>query len=239
MSTWSLKKLLHALAEDIGTQLARSRELIGHSVAKGDASEGLWLQLLQNYLPRRYEVRRAHVVDSHGQFSDQIDIVVHDRHYSPFVFTYGGCDVIPAESVYAVFEVKQSLDAASITYAHEKIASVRRLHRTSLPIPSAGGMQPAKTLHHIIGGALALESSWAPPFGKPLRTLLNGATNDQQLDFICVAGAATLERAADGTLTTDIADGAGARFLLALIARLQEIATVPMIDVRAYAAWLK
>jgi hypothetical protein len=238
-SSWSLPKLLHALDADIGTQLARSRELIGHPVEKGDASEALWLDLLQKYLPRRYEARRAHVVDSRGEFSDQIDIVLHDRQYSPFVFSYQDSEVVPAESVYAVFEVKQALDTANIAYAHKKIASVRRLHRTSLPIPSAGGLQPAKTPHRILGGALALESTWNPPFGQPLATALSDANNDQQLDFVCVAGVGTVERAPDGTLTPDPSPGAGARFLLALIARLQEIATVPMIDVRAYAAWLK
>jgi hypothetical protein len=88
MTTWSLHKLLHALADDIETDLARSRELLAHPTEKGDESERVWLGLLRKYLPKRYEVRRAYVVDSNGVFSEQIDIVVHDRQYSPFVFCY-------------------------------------------------------------------------------------------------------------------------------------------------------
>ena len=237
--TWSLQKLLHALDADIATQLARSRELLGHPVDKGDASEALWLELLGKYLPQRYQVRRAHVVDSTGQFSDQIDVVIHDRQYSPFVFTYQESEVVPAESVYATFEVKQTLDAANVAYAREKIESVRRLHRTSLPIPSASGLQPAKPLHHILGGLLSLASTWNPPLGEPLKNAVTSAIPNQQIDLICVAGTGTLERLADGTIAIDLTPGAGARFLLTLIARLQEIATVPMIDVRAYAASLK
>jgi hypothetical protein len=57
---------------------------------------------------------------------------------------------------------KQTIDAAQVDYAAKKIASVRALHRTSLPIPSAGGMQPAKKPCHIIGGLLTFESDWKP-----------------------------------------------------------------------------
>src|SRR3546814_17119907 len=72
------------------------------------------------------------VVDSRGVFSQQIAVIIHDRQYSPFVFTFKGTDVVPAESVYAVFEAKQELTADYIRYAGEKAAYVRRLHRTSL-----------------------------------------------------------------------------------------------------------
>jgi hypothetical protein len=67
--------------------------------------------LLDTYLPKRYQVATAHVVDSEGNFSDQIDVVVFDRQYSPFIFSYQGQTIIPAESVYGVFEAKQTLNA--------------------------------------------------------------------------------------------------------------------------------
>lgn len=238
MTRWSLQKLLHALDADIGTQLEMSRELLGHPVDKGDASEALWLELLQQYLPKRYEARRAHVVDSRGQFSDQIDIVIHDRQYSPFVFLFQDSEVVPAESVYAVFEVKQTADAGNIDYAHKKIASVRKLYRTSLPIPTASGTIAPKPLHHILGGALTLATDWTPPFGDPFHKAIASGAADAKIDLLCIAGVGTFERQADGVTVTHLAPGAGARFLLNLIARLQDIATVPMIDVRAYAAWL-
>lgn len=117
-----------------------------HPGTKGDASESVWLELLTAYLPQRYQAAKAHVVDSRGVFSDQIDVVVFDRQYSPFIFKYQEETIIPAESVYAVFEAKQSINASQVSYAHKKVASVRRLHRTSLPIPHAGGTYPAKPL---------------------------------------------------------------------------------------------
>ena len=146
MTAWSLPQLLAGLHDDIEQRLATARKSFGHPGTKGDASERVWLQLLQTYLPGRYQAETAHVVDSRGAFSDQIDVVVFDRQYSPFIFNFEGQIIIPAESVYAAFEAKQAINAAQVEYAQGKVASVRRLHRTSLPIPHAGGTYDPKPL---------------------------------------------------------------------------------------------
>ena len=97
MSEWSLSQLLSGLHDDIQQKLATVRRSFGHPGTKGDASEAVWLELLQTYLPKRYSAASAHVVDSLGTFSDQIDVVVFDRQYSPFIFSYQGQTIIPAE----------------------------------------------------------------------------------------------------------------------------------------------
>ncbi len=51
MSNWSLPHILAGLHDDIERQLMTARETIAHPVAKGDASEHVWLELLQKYLP--------------------------------------------------------------------------------------------------------------------------------------------------------------------------------------------
>lgn len=142
MADWSLEQLLASLHDDIQQKLSLVRRSIHHPGSKGDASEEVWLELLQTYLPKRYEAAKAHVVDSKGQFSEQIDVVVFDRQYSPFIFTFKGQKIIPAESVYAVFEAKQTINVGLVNYAQDKVASVRRLHRTSLPIPTPAGPIP-------------------------------------------------------------------------------------------------
>jgi hypothetical protein len=142
MSEWSLAVLLASLHEDIQQRLSTVRKSFNHPGTKGDASEAVWIDLLEKYLPKRYQAATAHIVDSLGNFSQQIDVVVFDRQYSPFIFNYEGQTIIPAESVYAVFEAKQTANAQLVAYAQEKVASVRRLHRTSLPIPYAKGVYP-------------------------------------------------------------------------------------------------
>lgn len=89
--------------------------------------------------------------------------------------------IIPAESVYAVFEAKQAINAYEVDYAQKKVVSVRRLYRTSLPIPHAGGLYPPKPLPAILGGLLAFESDWSPAVGEPLAKALNNCDPDSVL----------------------------------------------------------
>ncbi|QPQ88807.1 hypothetical protein I6H08_37630 (plasmid) [Burkholderia gladioli] len=239
MTDWSLSTLLGNLHKDIQSRLSIARMSFGHPGTKGDATEGVWLELLEKYLPARYQAIKAHVVDSNGKFSQQMDVVVFDRQYSPFIFRFGDEVIIPAESVYAVFEAKQSANAAMVKYAQEKIASVRALHRTSLPIPHAGGVYPAKQLFPILGGLLTLESEWSPALGPSFEKALQEDTADGRLDIGCVAahGHFFLDRGAtDYSFVTE--NKPATAFLFKLIAMLQFSGTVPMIDIEAYASWL-
>lgn len=237
MSEWSLSQLLSSLHEDIEHRLAAVRKSLAHPVTKGDVSEGVWIKLFETYLPKRYEAAKAHVVDSMGNFSDQIDVVIFDRQYSPFIFTYDSATIIPAESVYAVFEAKQTADASLVAYAQQKVASVRRLHRTSLPIPYAKGVYPAKPLIPILGGLLTFESEWKPPLGASLERALAQDLDDGLLDIGCVASHGHFEFSSGAHLVAPGSKPATA-FLFKLISMLQFSGTVPMIDVDAYAKWL-
>lgn len=238
MNNWSLSKILAGLHDDIEQRLKTARQAFGHPGTKGDASERVWLELLGTYLPKRYRAEKAHVVDSNGAFSDQIDVVVFDQQYSPFIFNYQGQIVIPAESVYAAFEAKQSINAEEVEYAQKKVASVRRLHRTSLEIPHAGGKYPAKTPQHILGGLLTFESDWNPPLGGPLTDALGRCTTEDRLDLGCVAAHGIFGCDTEGCFAIMPQGKPATAFLFELIARLQSSATVPMIDIRAYARWL-
>lgn len=239
MAEWSLPTLLASLHDDIQQRLSIVRKTLNHPGTKGDASEKVWLDLLETYLPKRYQAAKAHVVDSKGTFSQQIDVVVFDRQYSPFIFTYEGEKVIPAESVYAVFEAKQTANASLVEYAQQKVASVRRLHRTSLPIPYAKGVYPAKPLIPILGGLLTLESEWSPALGPSLEKALTADVGEGRLDIGCVAshGHFYFDEKVSKHLLVDENKPATA-FLFKLISQLQFSGTVPMIDVEAYAQWL-
>jgi hypothetical protein len=238
MSTWSLQTLLSTLHDDIERRLAHARTTLQHPGVKGDASENIWRELLSTYLPKRYAVATAHVVDSKGTFSEQIDVVIFDRQYSPFVFSFEGQLVIPAESVYAVFEAKQALNGDLLKYARDKAASVRQLHRTSMPVPHVGGTSAPKQPSRILGGILALDSDWSPALGQPFETALNAGDDLRKLDIGCCASHGAFWSSDQGGYEILRGGKPATAFLLELIARLQTMATVPMMDVRAYAAWL-
>lgn len=239
MTKWSLDKLLESLHDDIHQRLEISRKAFAHSVAKGDATEAVWLELLKKYLPERYQAERAFVVDSKGVFSQQIDVVIFDRQYSPFIFKYQEQNIVPAESVYAVFEAKQSVNLEQVKYAQEKIESVRQLYKTSLPIPHAGGTYPPKPPIPIYGGILAFESDWTPPMGQPLIDALNSTDANSRLDIGCIAAHGYFSYDSF-TTTYDFITGnkPATAFLFKLISQLQFSGTVPMIDVLAYSKWL-
>lgn len=239
MTEWSLSKLLAGMHDDIQQRLSIARTALAHPGTKGDASEKIWLELLQKYLPQRYQADSAHVVDSKGKFSDQIDVVVFDRQYSPFIFDFEGKKIVPAESVYAVFEAKQTIDAGLVEYAQKKVASVRALHRTSLPIPHAGGTYPAKPPIYVLGGILTFESEWKPALGESLKKALNTGDEASRLNLGCIAAHGIFSYQ-DSTKSYEIIpeNRPATSLLFELISRLQNSATVPMIDVKAYAAWL-
>lgn len=238
MTNWDLTTLLEGLHDDIHQRLEMARKTMGDMVAKGDTSETIWLKLFQQYLPKRYQAEKAFVVDSNGNFSQQMDIVIFDRQYSPFIFKYEEKVIIPAESVYAVFEAKQTVNKGFIEYAQEKVGSVRKLHRTSLPIPYAGGTYPAKPPINIIGGILCFESDWNPAMGVPLKNVLE--TNMGSLDCGCVAAHGHFfydkdQKEYEYQNTRKHATN----FLFKLISQLQFSGTVPMIDIMAYSKWIK
>ncbi|MCZ8023330.1 MAG: hypothetical protein O9294_16320 [Cytophagales bacterium] len=155
----NLSDLFEGLQKQMVAQLNTNREIIKHPTSKGDSLENVWIEWLRKYLPNRYCVDKAIIIDSLGNLSHQIDVVIFDQQYTPFVFTQNGIHYIPAEGVYAVFEVKPDLkgmvDALTyIEYAGKKIGSVRALKRTSTNIIDRGKMHEPRPLTKIIGGIL-------------------------------------------------------------------------------------
>lgn len=104
MNHVDLSALFRGMQGQMQSQLSTNREFIYHPGSKGDALENAWIEWLQNYLPNRYSVDKAIVIDYHGNTSDQIDIVIYDNWFTPFIFNQNGFKYIPAEGVYAVLK---------------------------------------------------------------------------------------------------------------------------------------
>jgi len=211
---------------------------IGHPTTKGDASEENWRAMLSEYLPKRYQVEKGFLVDSDGSISDQIDIVIFDRQYSPFLFNQDGCKYMPAESAYAVFEVRPELNAQNVAYAGDKIASVRKLNRTSVAITYAGGKYEPRTPIPIIGGILTLDSTWNPVIGESLNRALSVLSADAQLEIGCVLKHASFQANYKKGKLFSIEESKNDTclmfFFIRLLSLLQNVGTVPAIDLSQY-----
>jgi hypothetical protein len=238
-----LRQIFLGLQSQMISKLSTGRTNISHPGTKGDATELGWIKMLNTYLPKRYQVDKAFVLDANGQISEQIDIVIFDRQYSPFLFNQDGAIYIPAESVYAVIEVKQDLSKKVIEYAGSKAASVRRLKRTSAPIPHAGGIFPPKQHCEIIAGVLTLRSAWTPALGTKFEAAIAGLSENQKIDLGCALQSGAFEVTYKGDVKPRI-ERSGKKdslifFFLRLLSRLQQIGTTPALDISEYATSLR
>lgn len=238
-----LTDVVAGLQQALEGSLRGSRAVLTHPGARGEAAEDDWIRVLKGHLPQRYQADRAFVIDSLGQRSDQIDIVVYDRQYSPLLFNQSSQIFVPAESVYAVLEVKQNLSREHVLYAGEKAASVRRLHRTSSNIKHAGGVFEPAPVPRIIAGLLAYQSDWSPAFGDPLRNALAETHSDGRLDLGCALVDGTFEvgygPGGEAQLTSSMGGHSLVQFFLRLLRLLQRMGSAPAIDYAAYLARLE
>lgn len=201
-------------------------DVVTHPGEKGCASENDWRSFLRTHLPSRYAADSAFVVDIDGNQSEQIDVVIYDRHFTPLLLDQSGVRFVLAESVYAIFEVKQVLDKSHMAYASQKAASVRALRRTSGAFNDGGETRAAKKAGPIIAGVLTSRTLWKPPFGKPFSAALaSGGVGVLDLGIALQQGA--FERSAGGVLRTVSADASLMFLVFALMRRLLEVGTVP------------
>ena len=231
-TAWMREAFVDVQAE-LGLKLRRASQSISHAGTQGSVNEDHWTDIFRAYLPKRYEVATGFVIDSKGGRSQQVDVVVFDKHFTPTLLDQQNHRYIPAEAVYAVFESKPHIDKSYLEYAGNKAASVRRLHRTSVVISHAGGTFKPKLLFPIVAGILAPRSSWADGLGETFRKHLP-TLPDEQIDCGCA-----LENGAfdsfDGACRIVSHEAALIFFLFRLLSKLQSVGTVSAIDWAAYA----
>lgn len=245
LETFDLHDAYAAKEHELAARLGLGGALTDHGSIVGAGTEHGWYGYLTGFLPKRYGVASGKVVDCKQQQSEQVDLIVYDAFYSPLLFTVGGSTFVPAESVYAVFEVKQTLDKEHLDAAAQKAKSVRRLHRTSALIPNQFGKEIRKNLDDlpILAGILASASDWKVPYNEVLSTHLGAQDVQEAIDFGCALGAGAFDTkrasVAEGRAILDVSvsvpDRTLSYFTMRLLHRLQQLGTVGAIDYEAYA----
>lgn len=245
LEKFDLDNAYAAKEKELAARFSLGGELTTHGSIVGTGTEHGWYGYLRGFLPQRYGVATGKVVDSRQQQSEQVDLIVYDAFYSPMLFTVADATFVPAESVYAVFEVKQTLDKEHVAAASQKAKSVRRLQRTSALIPNQFGTEIRKNLDDlpILAGILASGSEWKVPFDDVLTKHLAEQDPNEALDFGCALGAGafdtTREPVPNGRGLLDVSvsvpDRTLSYFTMRLLHRLQQLGTVGAIDYEAYA----
>jgi hypothetical protein len=234
-NTGFLKQAFATEQECLVAQLRSSRR-ITHAGDRGEVNEQHFIDFLRKYLPDRYTVDKAIVLDCEGSVSDSIDVVVYDRQYTPALLDNDKHRYVAAEAVYAVFECKPTIDRGYLEYAAEKAASVRKLKRTSVEIHHAGGVIAAKKLFGIVAGILAIDVAWKDGFGKAFRKIHQKLPLAGRIDCgFAAAGACFDTFGPKGGYAFGPKENALAYFAFRLLSKLQTLATVPAVDFMAYA----
>jgi hypothetical protein len=234
-----LRERLFDVEAAFADELRRYQKEATHDGALGDATEDAWIDLLRRYLPTRYRVAKAFAVDHLGHTTDQLDCLIFDAHFTPALFGKDKHLYVPAEAVYATFEIKQTITANDLKYAAEKVRSLRALKRTSAPLENATGKSEPKPLFPILGGLLGMNASWKRGLGPAFLKQLNALKGDKELDLVLTAESGFCSRLAPkGAAIIVTGKGSLMRGLFWLLRALRSKATVAAVDWEQYEAVL-
>lgn len=233
-----LRERLIDVERQFRDELIHMQKSITHDPTMGDAVEDSWIALLRKYLPNRYCVAKAFAIDHEGKTTDQLDCLVYDAHFTPALFGKDRHLYVPAEAVYATFEIKQRVNAQHLRAAAIKAASLRSLQRTSAPIPWANGINPPKQPFFILAGLLAMNSDWKDGLGRTFKKQLARWKGNQQLDVVLTASSGFYDCFSNNLATIAEGEGSLIRGLFRLLHALRDRATVTAIEWDKYEAAL-
>jgi hypothetical protein len=100
---------------------------VDHPVAKGDAREHGWRELLRRFFPDRYGVKSGFIIDASGNLSEQIDCIIYRKDTGIELYSVGHHTVIPAEATFGAFEIKPIINKRTLDYAEKKATSISGL----------------------------------------------------------------------------------------------------------------
>ena len=124
------------------------RDLVPHSGEIGTLIEQQFRSQLSEILPEKIGVSHGFVVDSNGEISKQMDIILYDRLNTPRILANDGTQMFPVEATYACGEVKTKLNSKELKDSFEKCLSYKRLCRKAYFQQTS----PITTTYNLFGG---------------------------------------------------------------------------------------
>lgn len=126
----TIEELFKLAAESLKSEFEKIRKEIIHYPTSGQECEELLIKFLNDRLPRRFSATSGFVIDTEDKTSRQSDILIYDAENSPVYRASQKAQILPADSIAAVIEVKSNLTKKELQDAAQKIASVKSLKRT-------------------------------------------------------------------------------------------------------------
>src|SRR4051794_34848297 len=102
------------LKRSLSSYESLAKTLVQHKAEKGRIVESVVKTALRSILPGRFSIGTGFVINSDGQSSSQLDLVIYDGHFNSPIVLEGGTGLFPVECVYGHVEVKSRLDRDEI-----------------------------------------------------------------------------------------------------------------------------
>lgn len=129
-TTIKLRHYLELRSEQLRLDLDAATLFVGKTET-GTVAEDAIRRFLKSSLPTRYNVGVGEVISENSQIARQTqakDIIIYDSAYSP-IFGWGetGFHLFPIESVYAIIEVKKTIDTTELLKGIKQATEAKKL----------------------------------------------------------------------------------------------------------------
>ncbi len=122
-----ITKYYQGIYNQIQSEIEFINEIFGHNGLKGEGNEAAIRELIRKFIPKRYGVSTGILIDKNGNQSKQCDIIIYDNHNYPEIFTLSNVHLFPVDLVYAVIEVKTTLNITQAKLAIDNIKAANNL----------------------------------------------------------------------------------------------------------------
>jgi len=174
LSAKTFDQLLENAEEQLWLGFRRS-EAKTHRGERGASRETALARFLESQLPARFGVTSGEGVDSGERRTGQLDVVIYDRNLTAPLLAEDPGDLLPAESLLAVIEVKSTLTKAELEKCARAAKAISRLRPYSKAFVGSrkGGLSAKDNRHRCQYSIVAFESDlskkgWAPTEWKRL-----------------------------------------------------------------------
>lgn len=126
----TINKYFAKVSEDLLSKSQQIKEFFAtHKPTAGANRETEVANLLEEYLPSKYEISSGLILSKDGEFSNQADVIVADEMSNSPLFSSEKEKIWLVESVYSLIEVKTQLTPTTLNNSLEKCRRFKSLPR--------------------------------------------------------------------------------------------------------------
>lgn len=187
-----LKEIFDEVSNQMKSDFVKAQKSLSHAGLKGEANEETVRKFLRQYLPKTLDITTGMLVDSNGNQSRHLDIIICDTVKTPIFYQSGETRVIPIECAYAVIEVKAFLDKPELEKSYKNMQSVKSLSKKAFFKPKGVIFHPNTLygkewdfwpIHHFV---FAYNSTGLDSVLDNLNNFQQADDIHKRIDAICV-----------------------------------------------------